>query len=298
MRAIDPAREPAPILRALIAAVPDNRLRDLVLELALHGAPSEEPATPAPAPAPAVAPTPAKRKRTRPGWSAARRAAFEKAKAAAPAAAARPDYNTVRRERRAAERVARAAQKAGNGHSNGNGEGISAEAFWAHARRLSPREPWRAITREFGGSDADAREALRAMLGDCHCGRGAIFSSANDRRYAQIGKYPLSRPCHALTATFTPSRATVDDRPGLRRMPPRRLSRRAGEAVFDPDERRRTVLSLPVLERGDDRGGAAVLVTEEHRGLAHALLDELALDPRKRLAKAFFEPPRRRRSQA
>lgn len=163
MRAIDPAREPAPILRALIAAVPDNRLRDLVLELALHGAPSEEPATPAPAPAPAVAPTPAKRKRTRPGWSAARRAAFEKAKAAAPAAAARPDYNTVRRERRAAERVARAAQKAGNGHSNGNGEGISAEAFWAHARRLSPREPWRAITREFGGSDADAREALRAM---------------------------------------------------------------------------------------------------------------------------------------
>ena len=94
----------------------------------------------------------------------ARHARLEKAKATdGIAAAAKPDYNTVRRERRAAERAAKVAQKGGNGHSNGNGEGVSAEALWAHARRLSRREPWRAITREFGGSDADAREALRAM---------------------------------------------------------------------------------------------------------------------------------------
>ena len=63
------------------------------------------------------------------GWSKARRLAFKKAKATnGAAAAAKPDYNTVRRERRAAERAAKAAQKAGNGHSNGNGERISAEA--------------------------------------------------------------------------------------------------------------------------------------------------------------------------
>ena len=101
VRAIDISLDPAPVLRSLIAAIPDNRLRDVVLELALRGVPSEAPATPA---APAASPRPAA-KRTRPGWSKARRLAFEKAKATnGTAAAAKPDYNTVRRERRAAER--------------------------------------------------------------------------------------------------------------------------------------------------------------------------------------------------
>ena len=52
--------------------------------------------------------------------------------------------------------------KAGNGHSNG--ESVSAEAYWAHARKLSPREPWRAVVRELGNSDGAAREAQRTMV--------------------------------------------------------------------------------------------------------------------------------------
>ena len=53
VRAIDISLDPAPVLRSLIAAIPDNRLRDVVLELALRGVPSEAPATPA---APAASP--------------------------------------------------------------------------------------------------------------------------------------------------------------------------------------------------------------------------------------------------
>src|SRR3954469_2478375 len=52
--------------------------------------------------------------------------------------------------RRAAHRAA--AARPDNGHGNGNGHDkggeISAETFWAHARKLSPREPWRCVVRE------------------------------------------------------------------------------------------------------------------------------------------------------
>jgi len=87
VRTINPALEPALILRALIAAVPDHRLRDLVVELALREAPSEAPTISTPAP-------PAPAKRTRRGWSKGRRLA-RKAKAANGAAAAKPDYSVV-----------------------------------------------------------------------------------------------------------------------------------------------------------------------------------------------------------
>ena len=51
---------------------------------------------------------------------------------------------------------------ASNGASNGHDEGtVDPTAFWNHARRLSPREPWRAITNELGVSNGAAREALR-----------------------------------------------------------------------------------------------------------------------------------------
>ena len=161
-----------------------------MLELALLS-----PASPAAeAPALPVVPTPAPVKRTRRGWSKARRLAFEKAKATNGSAGPADDRQAERRRRsrewesakRAAERAAKAAVNGSptpvnhNAAKNGaaaNSEGVSAETFWNRARKLSPKEPWRSVVREF---DIFERRRTRgaaehgAAVGGCRCGRGAV----------------------------------------------------------------------------------------------------------------------------
>ena len=150
--------DPAPALRLLIAAVPGDRLRDLVLELLLHGAPAGASAILAPATTAATDPAPAKRPR---GWPKGVPRGPRKAKAENGTAAVE-DYSVVRRRRYAEKR---AAERANGGNSRGNGhacdQSVSAEAFWNHARKLSPKEPWRSVVRELDISNGAAREALR-----------------------------------------------------------------------------------------------------------------------------------------
>ena len=82
--------------------------------------------------------------------------------------------NAKRREER---RLARKAQEAagdapkrrgrkpkGNGaEAHGNGATVSAAALWEHARKLEPRQPWRAVARELGVSDGAAQLAHRNL---------------------------------------------------------------------------------------------------------------------------------------
>ena len=52
----------------------------------------------------------------------------------------------------------------GNGAAaSGNGSTVSAAALWEHARKLEPRQPWRAVARELGISDGAARLAHRNL---------------------------------------------------------------------------------------------------------------------------------------
>jgi hypothetical protein len=75
-----------------------------------------------------------------------------------------------REERRLAREAGQAAGTArrrgrkpkGNGaETHGNGDTVSAKALWEHARKLEPRQPWRAVVRELGVSDSAAQFAHR-----------------------------------------------------------------------------------------------------------------------------------------
>ena len=153
-----PVVDPAPALRSLISAMPDDRLREFVLEVLLAGltaapasARAKAPATPAPA---------AKRSR---GWPRGRpRGRRKPADKAARLTAQRRRDAEKKREQRAA---ARAAQAKPNGSNGGNGssstEAASAKTLWQHAEKLQPKAPWRAIVREFGINEAVAQDAHR-----------------------------------------------------------------------------------------------------------------------------------------
>lgn len=174
MRAITQTLDTAPALRALIAAVPADRLRDLVHELVLRDLPSEAPAVAAPAlvhtvpaqaPAPAepAVPKPTPARRARKGWPKGVRRGSRNGTLKSTAGG---DYSAVRRQHYAEKQAANKAQAA-----NGNGdhdapdedEGITAEVFWAHAKQLSPQDPCRAVVRELGSSERSARDAQKTM---------------------------------------------------------------------------------------------------------------------------------------
>jgi len=121
------ANDASAALRALIAEIPVERLRTLLLECVVNGL---APAAPAAAGAEDVAAR--KRERSR-RWAARKRRAAREAKAAAPKRAGRPK---------------RAADKA---PSSGNGQGeVTGEVLWRHAQVLEPTRPWLALARELG----------------------------------------------------------------------------------------------------------------------------------------------------
>ena len=142
-------------LRALIATVPNQRLRELVVELILTAlrclaARSSEPAVP----------TGNGRRRH---WLSARRAA----------------ENATRRERRLTNADGapkrRGRRPKANADAPGNGSeptangpsGVSPEALWEHAAKLEPKAPWRAIARKLGVAEAAAQAAQRDKILPC-----------------------------------------------------------------------------------------------------------------------------------
>jgi hypothetical protein len=53
--------------------------------------------------------------------------------------------------------------KSKGAEAHANGATVSAGALWEHARKLEPRQPWRAVARELGVSDGAAQLAHRNL---------------------------------------------------------------------------------------------------------------------------------------
>jgi hypothetical protein len=171
-------------LRLLLAAVPDEALRPLVLLLLEQRA---APATAEPAPARKRASWPKGRPRGPRSDKGVKRgpravpvpAAAITAPPAAPATDPKPAprghtrgaqdrQNAKRREKRAAARAA-TESTAGNGatgSAKANGAGTDtelspAQRLWEHAKLLSPREPWKAVAGALGTNMAQAIDCWR-----------------------------------------------------------------------------------------------------------------------------------------
>ena len=157
----------ADTIRTLIAAVPDDRLRELFLELAL--AALAVPAVAEPKPAPHNG-----RRRLRRGKGWRRGKGKHKSTAAAAPISTRStpsDESSVgsraKHGRLPARQTPRPPKKnKGKGvHGDGNGRSatVSPEALWQHATKLEPKQPWRAVARELGVSDGAAQLAHRNL---------------------------------------------------------------------------------------------------------------------------------------
>ena len=165
-------------LRAMIAAVPDDRLRSLFADIVLGTA----------APEPSVTP----RRTRRGGWPKGkpRKVAATNGAAAVKAKLEqrRIRNNEARQAKRAAARAAKAAaaktatprpptQKPRRGRppidaakstANGAAHGaaappVSAQSFWEHCKQLEPTKPWCAASRELGVNLALAQDSYRVM---------------------------------------------------------------------------------------------------------------------------------------
>jgi hypothetical protein len=149
--------DPTPALRSVIAAIPDDRLREFVLEVLLAGL------TAAPASVRAKAPatlTPQAGTRPR-GWPRGRpRGPRKPADKAARLVAQRRRDAEKKRAARAAARAARQAKPNGS-KGRGSPEITPAQTMWQHAEKLQPKAPWRVIVREFGINEAVAQDAHR-----------------------------------------------------------------------------------------------------------------------------------------
>jgi hypothetical protein len=144
--------DPAVALRSLIAAIPDDRLREFTLEILLATLTAKEPPTKA-LPAPA-----AKRPR---GWPRGRpRGPRNPADKAARLIGQRRRDAEKKRAARAAARAARQAKHNGSSNGSATAETVAAK-LWQHAEKLQPKAPWRAIVREFGINEAVAQDAHR-----------------------------------------------------------------------------------------------------------------------------------------
>jgi hypothetical protein len=168
-----PTTAAADTIRTLIAAVPDDRLREIFLDLAL--AALAVPAVEEPKPAARNGRPPRARGQARSrgkGW----RHGKGKHKIDRRRRAYLDALNAKRREQRhlareaAGEAAGAVRKKPGpklkpktNGtQPHGNGA-TTAAALWEHARKLDPRTPWRAVSRELGISEGAAQAALRNL---------------------------------------------------------------------------------------------------------------------------------------
>jgi hypothetical protein len=171
------------VLHTLIAVLPDEALRPLLLELLRNGAGTDLPAAPV-QDDPASAP---RRPRRRGGWPKGE-------KRGRPRKGARADADTKRLERNERAKLwarkTRAAAKAAlqaDSHQAGNGAstastGITPAQLWEHAARVSPKTPWKAVAREFGTNEAQALDCWRTGSLIPGIAAEAIRSSWNCRR--------------------------------------------------------------------------------------------------------------------
>jgi hypothetical protein len=145
----------AATVRALIAAIPEQCLRDLCLQLAINSLATPPLATPA-------AETQTRRRRGRPRGTASKKPARRSVDPKL--AARRKRYQDKRAAARRAAKAADAAKAPQPTPANGNGEDapITAQAFWQRCEQMEPAAPWRIPVREFGVRDAVAQQAFRA----------------------------------------------------------------------------------------------------------------------------------------
>jgi hypothetical protein len=169
-------------LRVLVAAIPDERLARLVIEMmSLNGAgPDAAAATPPES-------QPVTRKRV--GWPKGKKREPRSDKGvkrgpravpvpvAATVTPATPDpkpaprghtrgaqdrQNAARRAKRAAARATRESNGKANGADNGVGsEPSPAQRLWGHARQISPTTPWKAVASALGTNMAQTVDAWR-----------------------------------------------------------------------------------------------------------------------------------------
>jgi len=156
-------------VQTLIAAVPDQRLRALVTEILAAVVRCLTARTEAPA----RDPVPANGRRRRRGssrdkarahWSQARRDA-ENAKTRERRALAHAGGAGNGRKRRGRKPSAGSATV--NGAEANGRHVIKAQALWAHAAKLEPQAPWRAVVRELGIAEAAAQAAQRDGILPC-----------------------------------------------------------------------------------------------------------------------------------
>jgi hypothetical protein len=146
----------------MVAAIPEMRLRELFVRLILDSLPPPTPPPPPPAqdaarprrgrPPKAAAASNGRRRRTTQRGST-KKVIDPKLQER------RRRYEVKRRTRRAAKTTAAVADAGSNGKSQ-DPPPVTSQALWAHATRLEPASPWRAVARELGIHIDVARRAF------------------------------------------------------------------------------------------------------------------------------------------
>jgi hypothetical protein len=152
---------------AVLNAMPEDKLRTLILELLLAGlsparqAPHRKRGRPPKAVEEENAPLQRNTARRR------RKGAVDEAKLAE----RRKRYAAKRKAKRQAAKAA--AAKAAAANANGQ-DVISAEAFWRHAEKIEPKAPWKPVMREFGTNEGVAKHAFKSKGLPPHVGPVAV----------------------------------------------------------------------------------------------------------------------------
>jgi hypothetical protein len=172
MRAIPDADAVRNAFHAVLNALPEDKLRTLILELLLAGL------TP-------PAPLARQRKVGRPRKSVEeenvvpvhRHARRRRGRAVdeAKLAERRKRYAATRKAKRQAAKAAKAIKAAAPAAAgNGQDAAVTPQAFWQHAEKLEPTRPWLAVTREFDVKEAIAQNCYRKLSLPPHVGPMAI----------------------------------------------------------------------------------------------------------------------------
>jgi hypothetical protein len=147
----------AATVELMVAAIPEQRLRELFVRLILDSLP--------PTPPPPASPVTPERRRGRPPKAAA--AANGRRRRTIRRGAAKkvidPKLQERRRRYEVKRRARRAAKAAADVVSNGKSQDpppVTSQALWDHVTRLEPCAPWRAVARELGTHIDVARRAF------------------------------------------------------------------------------------------------------------------------------------------